>query len=223
MAETIYPYSIADDFPGGKVVIGKLSMEIESSSIAKTLVRIGTNGDVIDLVFDDALSAAEKTTLDGDTVGPAGGLIAAHDNTAFPRYTERFYPADHDSSIGDFSTDEVLQNADTRLTFRVPYNFKSLVSLDLIGIVSIGAAKTLRDIDLSSDYGKEDEAYNNHSESNSAIQFNLSGQGNKVTAIDVSSVFTVLDAGDYCGLYVDHNAIGGKINYLGIRLRFKRG
>lgn len=79
MAET-YSYSIADDFPGGAVNTSRLQAEIGDSSITKTVLRIDTEGDDIDIVFDAALTAGEKTTLDGDTTGPAGGLIAAHVN-----------------------------------------------------------------------------------------------------------------------------------------------
>ena len=79
---TKYTYSIANDFPGGKANSDNLTTEIAASSIVTALDRIGITGDVIDIWFKDALSAADKTTLDNDTTGPAGGLIAAHDNSA---------------------------------------------------------------------------------------------------------------------------------------------
>jgi hypothetical protein len=84
MAATTYTYSIADDFPGGAVNTAKLHAEIQASAIVTALEGINTSGDVIEIVFKDALSAGDKTILDGDTTGPAGGLIAAHDNTASP-------------------------------------------------------------------------------------------------------------------------------------------
>lgn len=91
MAETTYSY-VAADFPSNQVNPAKLKREIEASSIATPLTRVDTLGGTfsegvftdarsIDIVFDDPLSAGEKTTLDGDTTNPAGGLIAAHDNT----------------------------------------------------------------------------------------------------------------------------------------------
>lgn len=82
MAETTYTYSVASDMPGGAVNIGKLADEIQASSIVTALERIDLAGDVLDVIFKDALSAGDKTTFDGDTTGPAGGLLAAHDNTA---------------------------------------------------------------------------------------------------------------------------------------------
>jgi len=76
---TKYTYSKASDFPGGVVNTTNLSDEIQASSIVTALDRIDTAGDVIDIWFKDALSTADKTTLDADTSGPAGGLIAGHD------------------------------------------------------------------------------------------------------------------------------------------------
>lgn len=91
MAETKYTYDVTNDFPGGKVNIGVFQTEITGSSILTALERIDTAGGAlslgvltggsIDIVFKDALSTGDKTKLDNDTTGPAGGLIAAHDNS----------------------------------------------------------------------------------------------------------------------------------------------
>lgn len=81
MAETTYTYSIADDFPDGAVNTAKLATEIAASAITIALARVDTVDDDCNIVFRDALSAGDQTVLDGDTTGPAGGLIAAHDNT----------------------------------------------------------------------------------------------------------------------------------------------
>lgn len=78
---TTYTYSIASDFPGGKVNTTNFVSEIRASSIVTALTGINTDGDVLSIFFKDVLSAADKTTLDGDTTGPAGGLIAATNNT----------------------------------------------------------------------------------------------------------------------------------------------
>jgi hypothetical protein len=81
MAETTYTYSLASDFPDGAINSTKLVAEIAASSIVTALERIDTVGDVVDIIFKDALSAGDKTTLDNDATGPSGGLIAAHDST----------------------------------------------------------------------------------------------------------------------------------------------
>lgn len=81
MAETAYIYSIQGDMPSGKVNTTKLAREVVKSSISTQLARIDTDEDVLLIVFADALSVQDKTTLDGDTTAPAGGLLADHDHT----------------------------------------------------------------------------------------------------------------------------------------------
>lgn len=77
-----FTYAISTDFPGGAVNTDKLNTEIGDSSIVPVVLRIDTVGDSITIFFSTDLSSGEETTLDGDTTNPAGGLIAAHDNTA---------------------------------------------------------------------------------------------------------------------------------------------
>jgi len=81
MAATKYSYSISNDFPDSLVNPDKLKSEIVASSISIALDYIETNGDVCDIWFKDSLPPADKSTLDNNTTSPAGGLIAAHDNT----------------------------------------------------------------------------------------------------------------------------------------------
>lgn len=76
-----YTYSIASDFPDGAVNTTKLHTEIETSSIVTALDGISTSGDVLTITFKASLSSQDKTTLDGDAAGPAGGLIASTDNS----------------------------------------------------------------------------------------------------------------------------------------------
>jgi hypothetical protein len=81
VALTTYSYTISTDFPAGGVVSSTLTTEIGASAIVTALERINTTGDSINIVFKDALSAGDKTLLDAGISNPAGGLIAAHDNT----------------------------------------------------------------------------------------------------------------------------------------------
>jgi hypothetical protein len=90
MAETTYSY-VAADFADSKLNPSNLAAEIRASAIVTALDRIDSAGGTlsqgvvisptgVDIVFKDALSSGDKTLLDGDTTGPAGGLIAASDN-----------------------------------------------------------------------------------------------------------------------------------------------
>jgi hypothetical protein len=77
-----YSYTVSTDFPGGEADVANLILEIGNSAIVTALDDIQLSGDSMDIIFKAALSAGDKTILDGDTTGPAGGLIAAHDSVA---------------------------------------------------------------------------------------------------------------------------------------------
>jgi len=78
MALVTYTYSISADFPATKVDAGTLHSEITSSGITIALDGISTSGDVCSVTFKAALTAPDKTLLDGDIIDPAGGLIGDH-------------------------------------------------------------------------------------------------------------------------------------------------
>jgi hypothetical protein len=93
MAETTYTYSISQDIVAGVVDPTRLSHEIDDSSISTALARIDTSGDTLDVSFSDSLSAGDKTTLDGDTSAPAGGIIGSHSGIPWPQYRSVSYYA----------------------------------------------------------------------------------------------------------------------------------
>ena len=70
MAETKYTYSVASDTANGAVDLMSLENEIRSSAILTSHNRNDVSGDVLDIWFNDAISAGDKTTLDG--------IVAAH-------------------------------------------------------------------------------------------------------------------------------------------------
>ncbi len=75
-----YVYNIADDFPGGaftSAISDRLQAMCAAQIPGNPLLNIGSTETEVTLTFQDELSAAEKTILDGDTSDPAGGLIAA--------------------------------------------------------------------------------------------------------------------------------------------------
>lgn len=83
MPATTYEYSILTDIAAGKVDVNRLASEIRQSSIVTALDQIDIAGDDLSIVFKDALSPADKQTLDGDQ-SPAtpGSLIGAHSGVA---------------------------------------------------------------------------------------------------------------------------------------------
>lgn len=136
MPEQDYPYSLSADFPGGAIDSTNLVNEIAASSIATGLNRIDVTGNSVSIVFASALSAGDKTTLDGDTAGPAGGLIAAHDNEKLSLPTAHTDDATLQTTDGRYHTNE---GAGAKVTLTLP-SPKSL-SPDDLWIFEVETAK----------------------------------------------------------------------------------
>jgi len=101
--------------------------------------------------------------------------------------------------------------------FCVPTDFVSLASLEMVVAWESGAVGAAKDIDLYSDYGAEGEAINKNSESDTTSTYTLAGP---LTweALDISSVFSAIAAGDKCGIKIDHKGIGGAGRYFAIKM-----
>ena len=129
-----------------------------------------------------------------------------------------FFSPGANSSIawGQHNTVAVGANAALNMEFQVPTDFNSLVSIS--AIIIPGATNAAADIDLSSTYAALGEAYTNHAETNVAITYNLTI--NLITALDISSVFTSMATGDFCGINLKQNSIGATSHYLGLLLTY---
>lgn len=131
---------------------------------------------------------------------------------------EAFFQIQLANNYNDYRTRGIGSSGTFRLNFSVPTDFGTLTSIEAIVAPTGGSAASGRDIDLFSDYGAIGESTTNHSESDTTITFDFSGSADEWTAMDLSSVFSSLAAGDQCGIFIDHNAVGGTVEYLGIRL-----
>lgn len=77
MSQT-YNYSISADTANGQVNSSILQTQINASSISTgVLIDIGTTGDDLAITFDVALSAGDKTTLDGVVAAHAGVVLSS--------------------------------------------------------------------------------------------------------------------------------------------------
>ncbi|HEC72014.1 MAG: hypothetical protein ACTSW7_01170 [Candidatus Thorarchaeota archaeon] len=72
MTATKYQYSISNDFPNQAVDTDRLEQEIRDSVIIIALDYVNTSGDDCDIWFKDALSAGDKTILDGIVASHSG-------------------------------------------------------------------------------------------------------------------------------------------------------
>ncbi len=122
----------------------------------------------------------------------------------------------YDGNKGDYRAKTQTGTADFRYTFNVPADFGSLLELVLVGVANATIAAV--DIDLASDYAAAGELFNAHSEADvvSTYSFNI----DEMTEVDISAVFSAIAAGDYCGIFVQHQGIGTTVNYLGIRMKY---
>ncbi len=98
-----YTFDLALDFPAGAINEGKLHAEIAASAIAEDIDEggVAVDGNAVTVTFPNALTAGDETILHGDITGPAGGLIAAHDNTT-SIYDKHMVAAD--PTVNDDST-----------------------------------------------------------------------------------------------------------------------
>lgn len=92
MPATQYTYEIATDFPSAKVDTSKLVMEIVDSTILIALDFIDTDASECNIWMKDAISAGDKTTLDG--------IVAAHDGDPLPGATQSVEVKEEDIPTG---------------------------------------------------------------------------------------------------------------------------
>jgi hypothetical protein len=131
-----------------------------------------------------------------------------------------FLPADPNANKGDYRVRNVGGTGAHRFNVAFPSDLVTLDECKLIGICSSGAAGSGKDIDLLSDYGTIGELYNNHSEADTTTVYDFTGKTDQLIQIDLTPVLSAVAAGDVAGIQVDHNSIGGAIDYLGVLMRY---
>jgi hypothetical protein len=124
---------------------------------------------------------------------------------------------DYNFNHGDYRVRQLNTNGTFNFSFRVPFNFGALTVLELVAIQSSATPSAAANIDLFSDYGMLGQASNFFSESDLTTTYVIPAV-NVVFSYDISSVYSSIAALQFCGLMVDHNAIGGALDYLGIRM-----
>ena len=148
-----------------------------------------------------SLTQGDWAELDGN------GLIAKR----------KWFRADYDGNYGDYRIQSISGTGAHRFTFKISCEMEIIeaVKIVFIPVATIAGGKT---VDLDSDYGKVGEQYNNHSES---ATITIIGTAGELTCLDVSSVFTNLEKGDFAGLFFDLQSIGTTIKVLGLMVHYK--
>lgn len=176
----------------------------------------GTNNVETDLeLLPNPISAAAAADLDYYMATLGWAFLVADPTTPMAPIEARF-PPEYNNDKGDYKVHYIAAGGSSHFSFAIPSDFKTLTKIVMVAIPN--NTSNSGDMDLSSDYGKVGEQYNAHSESNAAVPF--SGTAGELMEIDISSVFSSLEAGDSCGLLLDQNGITGGVNYLCVLLQY---
>ena len=205
--------------------LGQTVFTLSSAPSGAAAFSLYLNGQLRLRGTDYTQTGTTLTWLDpsGLTLLTTDELIARYNDTALtiPGTKTIFFQVEGDANLGSHRVQAIGATGAFRFEFKVPADFSSLIELTLIGIISAGAAGSGKDIDLASDYGTFGELYNEHSETDTGIVYDFTGLTDRITELDISSVFSSLAACDVCGVFVDHKGIGGTIYYAMIKMRYQ--
>lgn len=155
-------------------------------------------------------------------VSPAQLKLAAE--THAPGKTRSLWTPAHGNDVFGAYRGLQLGASDTgEFAFMVPADLASLTSAKLIGIVQAGAALGGRDIDLLTQFAAVGELFNFNGAVDSSTVYDFSAGTNNLVEIDFTALLAGAAPGDFGGLQVIHNAIGGAVIYLGTVLTYSVG
>jgi hypothetical protein len=124
------------------------------------------------------------------------------------------------NNYNGYSVEAIATNGSTRVTFHLPDYAKRISKMELYAFVSAGAAQTLRDVDFTGNFCAEKEPYNQHSFSDTTTTYDLSAYSDRLYAFDITTLLTSALPGDFVGVTIVHNAVGGAINYINVGIYY---
>jgi len=204
---------------GAEPILVRVSIETPSDPCLLLVALAAAKGSGLIVLGDGTylgIARAMNFTGDGVTAALVGDVAVVDVPGPAPNIKELFFGAEYNAGHGDFRVRQISSTGNFDFTFLVPKDFGTLVELVMVAIPDGTAAAA--DIDLSSDYGAAGEAFNTHSEANTTITYPL--VTNELVEMDISSVYAAISAGDYCGLNMNHQALGFTVDYLGIEIRY---
>lgn len=146
-----------------------------------------------------------------DTVGAAEwGLI----HTGITTGRANGYFANRTITMGTIPTTNTTTSQQANASIDVPENFGSILSLKVWCIVSASAAGPFKDIDITLNWGGEDEVFNTHVNADLATSYNLTDKTDKWYVFDITALVSPLATpGDVIGILMKNNGVGGVIGY----------
>ena len=101
--------------------------------------------------------------------------------------------------------------------FFIPADFSSIT--DVVGVLQPRQTHANAGIDIFSAYGADGQAYNAHSENDTASTYNITT--NQIYELDLSGILSSLAAGDYVGVqFILTGGSAGDFNLMGIRFKY---
>jgi hypothetical protein len=153
--------------------------------------------------------SVDGTTIGGD--GTPGDPLKATGT----RYS--FQPAfQFDSNFLNYRAQGISGTGAQRGTFKIPEDAVTIPSIKLV--VAAGSTMTDQSIELTTSFGKLAEAISSDSDLLSLFSIPVANQW---TAFElIGKVFAGVEAGDICGIFVDHKSIGVTLSYIGVLIEY---
>ena len=126
-----------------------------------------------------------------------------------------FFAAEYDATHLTYRVQNIAASGSWPFTFRIPPDFRVVNDVRIVFIPQTGAGGSGKNIDLESNYGTPGNPASQFNETDAVSTYDLGTVGNLET-YTLMSVLNNLAAGQFCGVEVQHNAIGGTVSYLGV-------
>lgn len=117
---------------------------------------------------------------------------------------------------GDFPACSLDNGHKAHIAFKVPHDFSSITSAEIIVIP--GSTKADANWDIYSDYGAVGQVYTTHSETRDDATYNITA--NQIIAIDIEPILQSLAADDYVGINLTVSEVAATAYVLGIRFKY---
>lgn len=114
-----------------------------------------------------------------------------------------FFSTHPSNTLGNYIARRIGNTGNWTYSFAIPLDFSSLLTLEAIGVTSV--SNPAGSILMTSVYAKAGEGLGANTETDNTQTFNL--VGNNWVGVDLSKVFSSLQAGHYCGVRLE-NQIG---------------
>ena len=128
-----------------------------------------------------------------------------------------FFEPLYSTTYGEYRTKGVAATGSMNASFQIPPDFNELIELYIEYVAVSGLVDA--DIDLDSNYAKTGENYQQHVESDTLSTYSC--PANIWCELDLTPVFSEVEAGDHCGIKISQSTVGSTVHYKHIVLRYK--